>query len=178
MSEVRMTLSPRLKALFDRGQLERQFRDIGEAAARFLLGLPYKRRTSHQAGAILRRGFKKWRGQQNKTTRGYQDYSERYEQWKDEQGHKNWHMVSGSLFEDAILKPKIRASSGGFSITVSKGGSREYAAVQQYGHKAKPRIPARPYYEMDDADKKTLGIFIENRLAQAFKTEARYGTIT
>ena len=176
MTGVKITLSPRLRAMFDRRELDDTFKGIGSATAAFLLGKPFKGQKIGR-DSILKRGFKKWQGRQNRTTRMYDDYSEKYEQWKDEQGHRNWHVVSGNLYKDAILSPKIEASRDGFTITVAEGKSSKYKVAQQYGTKAKPKIPARPYYYIDKKDITPIATFIEKRLIQAFGSEARTGTI-
>jgi hypothetical protein len=85
-----------------------------------------------------------------------------------------WHIVSGDLHRDAIDNAKVLAGPRQIMIRTASGGSRPYAATQQYGS-AIARVPARPYYALDNSDFKKLSIFYQNRLTQAFGMEARFG---
>lgn len=166
-NNLSINLSPRLKALFDKRALNKTFKSIFKQAAKFTLGRHSQNRNSRSAP--LRKGFGPWGGGGNARTKNYAEYSEKYEQFKDEQGFNNWHFNSGDLFHDAIKMAGIEPENNGFTITVNPGKSKKYAKAQQDGTK---NIPPRPYYEIDESDEKALAIFIENRLVQAFGTEA------
>lgn len=172
---IPVTLSPRLRKLFDKGKLDEQFTAINEQAGLFLLGR--HRQNMGDKQAALAKGFGPWRGRGNMRTKSYAPYVDWYAERKVEAGKRNWHVWDGHLRRDAIDNAKVHAYRTGLRITVAPGQSRPYAAVQQYGHAKNPRIPPRPYYAIDDSDMRKLSIFYQNRLTQAFGTEARWGHI-
>jgi len=166
---VTITLSPRLRTLFDQGKVDGVFKGIAKATADYCLGNSAENRNDMQAP--LRKGFGPVKGSGNTKTKGYEAYSPAYAEWKAENGYTHWHQVTGDLMQDAIFKPKIEARKNGFTLTVRDGASSKYAGVQN-GQGQVGKIPPRPYYYIDKSDMKGIALFIQKRLTQFFKSEA------
>lgn len=173
MSAVPVQFSTRAKALFDAGKFDEKLANINKEAAKFILGTHAQNRGT--MNAAMKKGFTRWTAaRSNSRTKWYQSYKDWYAEKKFDAGRENWHIVDGHLLVDAIYRAKILSDAKHIRIQVNKGRSSKYAATQQYGN-PRMNVPPRPFYAMDKSDLKSLSIFYQNRLTQAFGMDARFG---
>lgn len=179
MSTLNVTFSPRVRALFDAGKRDELFNKINHETALFMLGRSIE--TTQKSQAPLQQGFGPWRGKGNKRTKFYPAYEDWYADEKRKAGKKNWHVWSGDLKRDAIDFAKIKTTRSLIMITVNKGLSSAYAAVQQWGSPLWRTQKVRKYYDLDDSDLNgkgnSIAKFYYKKLALFFGEEARTGKI-
>jgi phage gpG-like protein len=175
MSAVPVTFSKRAQALFNAGKFDEKLAEINTDAAKYILGTHVQNRGT--LNAPMKKGFTRWTSaRSNSRTKWYESYKDWYAEKKFDAGRENWHIVDGHLLIDAIYRAKILSDAKHIRIMVNKGKSSDYAATQQYGN-VKMNVPPRPFYAMDKNDMKYLSTFYQNRLAQAFGVDARFGKI-
>lgn len=179
MSTLNITLSPRVRALFDSGKRDELFNKINHETALFMLGRSTE--TTNKGQSPLQQGFGPWKSRGNKRTKLYPAYENWYADEKRQAGKKNWHVWSGDLKRDAIDLAKIKTTRSKIMITVNKGASAAYAAVQQWGSPLWREKKVRKYYDLDESDLNgkgnSIAKFYYKRLALFFGKEAKTGTI-
>jgi len=164
---TKIKTSNRYKNLTQPSRFNSQMRAIIEQTAKFIIGKSQENRISGSippSGSEINRvplaaGFSKWRGRGNKTTRGYPDYSDNYEQLKDEQGLDNWGIKSGNLFKQIFNKPKITIRSRGLKIAVGPGVASVYAGFVN---------AKREFMVLNSTGQRQTATFIQKQLIRAF----------
>ena len=167
MAKQTLKLSPRYKRIFDSGQRQKELKLVIFKTAQFVVGQSEENKLTGSippSGAAidtvpLAAGFSKWRSRGNKTTKVYPDYTDKYEEFKDEQGLDNWGIKSGNLFKQILIKPKIRVTAKGFRISTGKGVAQEYAKFVN---------DKREFMVINSTGRRNIIRFIQKQLIRAF----------
>lgn len=167
MAKQSLKLSARYKRIFDSGQRQKELKLVIFKTAQFVVGQSEENKLSGSippsSAALntvpLAAGFSKWKSRGNKTTKIYPDYTDKYEQFKDEQGLDNWGIKSGNLFKQILIKPKIRVTARGFIISTGPGVAREYAKFVN---------DKREFMVLNSTGRRQTVTFIQKQLIRAF----------
>ena len=167
MAQQNIKLSARYKKLFNPAKFQKEMKLVMFKTAQFVVGQSEENKLSGSippSGAAintvpLAAGFSKWKSRGNKTTKVYPDYSDKYEQFKDEQGLDNWGIKSGNLFKQILIKPKIRVTTRGFVISTGKGIATEYAKFVN---------DKREFMVLNSTGRRQTATFIQKQLIRAF----------
>jgi len=167
MAKTRIRTSERYKKLVEPAKFQREIKTIIGETAKFIVGKSQENRISGSippSGSEIQRvplaaGFSKWRGRGNKTTRGFQDYSDNYEDFKDLKGLDNWGIKTGQLFKQVFIKPKITIRSNGLKIAVGAGPATKYAEFVNN---------LRQFMVLNSTGERQTVTFIQKQLIRAF----------
>jgi len=165
-STVNLSLSPKLKAMLDKGKLDEKMTSLMQECGDVMLGRSQSNFRDWK-NAPLSRAFARWYTGTQKT-RGFEKYSEDYEEKKRKRGERRFLVHKGNLWRDAVGRAKVKASPRSVTITAVKGKSADYQAVHQFGSKS---VPARPFYQIDDVDRRKIVLILQNKLRALFSGE-------
>jgi len=166
MAKSQIKLSERYKKIMDAGKRDKEFKLVAFKTAQFVVGQSEENKiggippsSSEISSVPLAAGFSKWRGKGTKTSSGFPDYSDKYEQFKDEQGLDHWGIKSGQLFKQLFFKTKIRVQSRGFRISLGSGDAKKYASFVN---------KSREFMIINSTGERSIARFIQKQLIRAF----------
>jgi len=170
---IEISLSKEIKQMMDPAAVKKMLVKTNLEAGKYLLGLSNEQMrsksippgSSTRANAPLTKSFAPWSGRGNQHTTKFDEYTQEYEDKKQEEGSNNYLVLSGELYKDAVLNADVFANLNKIVITARKGRSKKYAGAQQYGSKS---VPPRPFYMLTNQDEKQLAQFMVKRLLRIF----------
>ena len=176
MAEIKVTLSKRIRDIkrSPKNFVNNAMVLINQEVGKFLVGqsnnnkIPPGKDPNSLSGARLGKAplAKTFQNYKRSNLGGFQAYDENYEKRKRKLKKKNWLTLTGEMFTDMVTNADVYATSKSVTIRAKDGKSARYIGAHFEGL---GNIPKRNAYgAFNTADKKAIGILVQNRLVVAF----------